>query len=97
MPHPTPPQHGRLKAVVQLYFSLYIYIYIIYIAYVIILYIILFVNSMFIRAFVHSIVFRVPADVNEGFMTCVGIWWLKGPYFRTQRGEIAACVAIVVW
>ena len=52
---------------------------------------------MFIRAFVHSIVFRVPADVNEGFMTCVGIWWLKGPYFRTQRGEIAACVAIVVW
>ena len=51
----------------------------------------------FIPAFVHSIVLRVHADVNEGFMTCSIYGGSRAQYFRTHRGETLARAAIVVW
>ena len=48
-------------------------------------------------AFVHSIVLRVYADMNEGFMTCSIYGGSRAHTFRTRRGERIACVAIVVW
>ena len=48
-------------------------------------------------AFVHSIVLRVHADVNEGFMTCSIYGGSRAQYFRTHRGETFARAAIVVW
>ena len=51
----------------------------------------------FMPAFVHSIVLRVYADMNEGFMTCSIYGGSRAHTFRTRRGERIACVAIVVW
>ena len=48
-------------------------------------------------AFVHSIVLRVYADMNEGFMTCSIYVGSRAQYFRTHRGETFARAAIVVW